>query len=88
MREEYDIVEDARVKKERFPFAQGFTKTLLVGLIFMIFCGLFFTTAYSYMRERIKKSEENSAKINGSSRKSYYIEQRLIQDLEKKSRND
>lgn len=84
MREKYDIVEDVRIKEEKYTFGQGFTKTLIIGLIFVIFCCLFFVSAYSYMMDKIKRSNEGSKLVNDS-RKSYYLEKRLIQELDKKS---
>lgn len=89
MREEYDVVEDVRIKKGNFLFIRAFLRTLVAVLIFVIFCGLCFNAVYIYMAQNIEKAEKNSnLEQRDGSRKSYFIEQKLIKDLQRKTDED
>lgn len=88
MREEYDMMEDVRIQKNKFVFLKGFIRTVIIGLVFLIFCGIFLSSAYSFMLDKMITSEKNSASTVDDSRKSYDIEQKLIRDAKNKLIND
>lgn len=90
MRDEIDIVENVKNEKEKNFINKGLFKTLIAVLIFIVICGLFFNTTYSYTTIQLKKSDAKEAleKRDGAS-KAYYIEQKLRRDLEiKKNKTD
>jgi hypothetical protein len=83
MREEYDIVEDIRIKKQNSIFNKRSLKVVAGIAAFLMFLALSFSTAYIYARERIEKevAEEQAEKAKVSGQAS---EAKKIYELEKK----
>lgn len=87
MRSEYDMIEDMRIVKTN----KIFNRRVLIGFIaimlFLTGCGIFFKTTYLYAMQQIeiqqKKEDEAMNSKKDTSRKAYYIEQRIREDLKK-----
>lgn len=87
MRSECDVFEDVRIVKTSKIFNRRFLICLIAGMMFLGSCGVFFKTTYLYAMDKMeaqqKAEDEIAANNNSASRKTYYIEQRLRQDIEK-----
>ena len=91
MRGDLDMVEDVRVKKSNETFNKHLSKGLIIFLIFILFCGLFFNATYLLSTKTVNKIDEKLEKLDKNkkddSRKTYYIEQKLRRDLEQMEKN-
>ncbi len=87
MRNEYDMIIDTRVEKSSRIFNKRVLISLIAVMAFIVSCGIFLKTTYLYAMQQIefqeKKEDDAVSNKNNSSRKTYYIEQRLRKDLEK-----
>ena len=89
--EEYDLVEDERIKKQSPIFNKRSLKVVAGIAAFLMFLALSFSTAYIYARERIEKeaAEElaEKAKLSGQAteaRKSYELEKKMIERIKER----
>jgi hypothetical protein len=87
MKSEYDMVEDIRTVKSSWIFNRRLIIFLIAVMLFLISCGMFLQTTYLYAVKQIeykqKLEDEAAANKNNLTRKTYYIEQRLREDMEK-----
>jgi hypothetical protein len=91
MRGDLEMVEDIRIKKNNRWTANKFLIGLIVFLVFVIFCGLFFNASYMMSTKTVnsidKKMEQLNKNDKDSTRKTYYIEQKLRKDVENIMKN-
>ncbi|ERI95595.1 aspartyl/glutamyl-tRNA amidotransferase subunit C domain protein [Clostridiales bacterium oral taxon 876 str. F0540] len=91
MRGDLDMVEDIRVKKNNRWLGNKFLVGLIAFLIFVIFCGLFFNATYMMSTKTVNSIDKKMDQLNkndkDSTRKTYYIEQKLRRDLENMTKN-
>jgi predicted membrane protein len=87
MRSEYDMIEDARLVKTSKLFNRRALICIIAMMLFLISCGIFFNTTYLYAMKQIeiqqKEEDELAQSKKDASRKTYYIEQRIREDLKK-----
>jgi Fe2+ transport system protein B len=86
MRGDLDMVEDIRVKKENKILNKYLPVKVIGFLIFLIICGLSFNSIFIVSTKTVKQIDEKMEQLNkdnkNSTRKTYYIEQKILKDLE------
>jgi hypothetical protein len=82
MREQYDAVEDIRIKKDNNELSKYIVKVIVSFLVFIFFCVMSFTTIYFLVLEKIN-SNPSSSIDNNSTRKAFNVEMKLRKDIEK-----
>jgi flagellar basal body-associated protein FliL len=87
MRSECDMIEDDGIVKNNKVINRKILIILIVAMLFLFGCGVFFYTSYLYAMHQIeihqKEEDEVFQSNNNASRKTYYIEQRIRKELEK-----
>lgn len=89
MRGEYDMVEETRVKKSKGILGRGIITKLIAVLLFILMCGIFLNTTYLVAFNKMEKEQkiEDEKNKEENSKKVYYIEQKLIKDLDAIKKN-